>query len=154
MDDYSDNSSDFSGPFTNLKIVDKSKSNLSSIKKKPSSLAGSAIDADDLCWPSAGTKLRKLETKEDTGKRLEKMAGAVQTLLECIGEDVDREGLARTPLRYAKALMFFTKGYEQSISEIVNEAVFEEDYDDMIIVKDIAIHSLCEHHLVPFTGKV
>lgn len=114
--------------------------------------ANSSVDGDGLCWPSTGTKVRKEEL--DNTKRLEKMAGAVKTLLECIGEDQEREGLLKTPMRYAKALLFFTKGYEQSLWEVTNDAVFEEDHDEMVIVKNITIHSLCEHHLVPFTGTV
>lgn len=112
------------------------------------------VDGDGLSWPSIGAKERKQETEADRQVRMVKMTGAVKTLLECIGEDPNREGLLKTPARFAKALMFFTKGYEESLEQVLNEAVFEEDHDEMVIVRDIDIFSLCEHHLVPFTGKV
>ena len=82
------------------------------------------------------------------------MTDAVRTILECMGEDPDREGLVGTPLRYAKAMLFFTKGYQENIKDIVNNAIFHEDHNEMVIVKDIEVFSLCEHHLVPFTGKM
>ena len=76
-----------------------------------------------------------------------------KNLLQSIGEDVNREGLVKTPQRAAKAFQYLTKGYSDDITKIVNGAVFESDTDEMIIVKDIELYSLCEHHLLPFFGK-
>jgi GTP cyclohydrolase IA len=74
-------------------------------------------------------------------------------ILHAIGEDVNRDGLRDTPKRAAQALQYFTQGYHQSLAEIVEGALFECDADEMIIVKNIELYSLCEHHLVPFIGK-
>lgn len=102
------------------------------------------------------TQSRMNEKSEQTEQRLEKMRGAVRTLLECIGEDPDREGLQATPSRYAKALLFLTEGYQSDITTVLNGALFSHEGhgSEMVIVKDIEIYSLCEHHLVPFMGKV
>ncbi|KAI1087526.1 GTP cyclohydrolase I [Rostrohypoxylon terebratum] len=112
------------------------------------------IDFDGLSRPSRGTRERLEESSEQAAQRLEKMKGAVRTILECVGEDPDREGVLDTPARYAKAMLFFTKGYQQNVKDIVNNAIFHENHNEMVIVKDIEIFSLCEHHLVPFNGKM
>lgn len=83
-----------------------------------------------------------------------KVSSAVETIINEIGEDLSREGLVRTPLRVAKSYEFLTQGYDQDIEKIINDAVFEEKYDEMVIVKDIDFYSLCEHHMLPFFGKI
>ncbi|KAH7727244.1 GTP-Cyclohydrolase [Aphelenchoides avenae] len=82
------------------------------------------------------------------------MSKAYESIIRHVGEDTRRQGLVKTPERAAKAMLFFTKGYEENLDDILNEAVFDEDHDEMVIVKDIEMFSLCEHHLVPFIGKV
>ena len=81
------------------------------------------------------------------------MEGAVRALLAGVGEDPDREGLLRTPERVEKALRFLTKGYRENPKAVINDALFTVDYDEMVIIKDIDVFSLCEHHLLPFYGK-
>jgi GTP cyclohydrolase I len=101
-----------------------------------------------------GTRERLEESPEQAADRLTKISGAVRTILECIGEDPSREGLLGTPERYAKAMLFFTKGYQENVRDIVNDAIFHEGHNELVIMKDIEVFSLCEHHMVPFTGKV
>ena len=81
------------------------------------------------------------------------LAAAYQELLAGIGEDAGRDGLRDTPRRAANALAFLTRGYQQDLDEVVNEALFETDLDEIVLVKDIELYSLCEHHLLPFIGK-
>jgi len=77
----------------------------------------------------------------------------VRAILTAIGEDPDREGLQKTPERVARALSFLTSGYREDPDQIINDALFTEDYEEMILEKDIDFYSLCEHHLLPFHGK-
>ncbi|AIY15384.1 MULTISPECIES: GTP cyclohydrolase I FolE [Cellulophaga] len=76
-----------------------------------------------------------------------------KTIIEGVGEDVTREGLVKTPERAAKAMLYLTQGYQQDPVEILKGAMFKESYDDMVIIKDIELYSLCEHHMLPFFGK-
>src|SRR5215471_1727189 len=93
------------------------------------------------------------ETSRLEEKDLGKIANAYRELLDAIGEDPDREGLRRTPDRAARALEFLTQGYRQDLDQIVNGAVFESNASEIILVKDIELYSLCEHHLLPFIGR-
>lgn len=86
----------------------------------------------------------------DIQKRLEYHYGQI---LQLLGEDVNREGLVKTPERIAKAMQFLTKGYREDPVQIISSAMFREDYRQMVIVKDIDFYSLCEHHMLPFFGK-
>jgi GTP cyclohydrolase IA len=81
------------------------------------------------------------------------MEEQIRQLLRALGEDPDREGLQKTPQRVAQALSFLTRGYEMDPGQVINDALFSEDYEEMIVQKDIDFYSLCEHHLLPFFGK-
>ena len=85
---------------------------------------------------------------------LEELAAHYKGILELLGEDTEREGLQKTPLRVAKAMQILTRGYEQDANKVLTDALFEEKYNQMVIVKDIDFFSLCEHHMLPFYGKV
>ncbi|MCG8589306.1 MAG: GTP cyclohydrolase I FolE [Proteobacteria bacterium] len=82
------------------------------------------------------------------------LAGLIEATLKELGEDPGRDGLQRTPERVASALRFLTGGYDQDPHEILNNALFDVDYDEMVLVKDIEFYSLCEHHMIPFFGRV
>ena len=93
----------------------------------------------------------KIETWNS--ETVEEIASMYRRILKLIGEDPEREGLEKTPVRVAKALNFLTMGYNQNPCEIINSAKFKEDYKQMVIVKDIDLYSMCEHHMLPFYGK-
>jgi len=82
------------------------------------------------------------------------LEGLVTSVLKEIGEDPDRDGLERTPERVGRALRFFTRGYDQDPVEVLNDALFDVSYDEMVLVKDIDFYSLCEHHMIPFFGRI
>ncbi len=84
---------------------------------------------------------------------MENMEKHFTQIIQALGEDTNREGLKDTPKRAAKAMQFLTRGYHQTIEELVNGAIFTSDTDEMVIVKEIELYSLCEHHLLPFIGK-
>jgi GTP cyclohydrolase I len=96
-------------------------------------------------------RYQKIESYDE--KTVEKLAENYKSILSLIGEDPTREGLFDSPERMAKALLFFTQGYDQNPQEIIKDAMFEEDYKQMVVVKDIEIYSICEHHMAPFFGK-
>ena len=93
----------------------------------------------------------KIEQYDESNTR--NIAGLYKVILESVNEDPKREGLVKTPERAAKAIQFLTHGYNLDGTEILRGAMFQEDYRDMVIVKDIEVYSLCEHHLLPFFGK-
>lgn len=85
---------------------------------------------------------------------LEELAAHYKSVLTLLGEDPEREGLEKTPMRVAKAMQILTRGYSQDAHKVLTDALFKEDYDQMVIVKDIDFFSMCEHHMLPFYGKV
>jgi len=88
------------------------------------------------------------------GARLEDFENVIRRQLELIGEDPEREGLKKTPNRVAKALSWLTRGYELDPKEVIGDALFEEAHENMVMVRDIEMYSMCEHHMLPFFGKV
>jgi GTP cyclohydrolase I len=101
--------------------------------------------------PEAGVEV--MLRQEDTMSPTSPMQEAVRALLAGLGEDPGREGLDKTPERVEKALKFLTKGYGEDPKTVINDALFTVDYDEMVIIRDIDVFSLCEHHLLPFYGK-
>lgn len=94
------------------------------------------------------TELKRKPQSQETD-----LESLYEQIIENLGEDPNRQGLVRTPIRAARALEFLTSGYKQDLKKILNQAIFDEDYDEMVIVKDIEFYSLCEHHILPFWGK-
>jgi len=115
-------------------------------RKIPGDLTGKDSGLSDM-----ETSTNKQSAREEV---IPAIAASYRSILKQMGEDPTREGLLDTPKRAAKALIYFTHGYDLTISQVVKNAVFNEHTDEMVIVKDIDMFSLCEHHLVPFMGKV
>lgn len=105
--------------------------------------------ADDVFIPD----LEDMLLPGPNGEAIEKIAEHYRAILPLLGEDLEREGLTKTPRRVAESLKYLTAGYHQDIEQIIGDALFEEACDEMILVKDIEIYSLCEHHLLPFYGR-
>jgi GTP cyclohydrolase I len=100
------------------------------------------------------SNVKVMETKRAAAPEHEgEIAALVHSMLERLGEDPSRDGLVRTPMRAEKALKFLTSGYSMDIDKIVNGALFDVEYDEMVIVRDIEFFSMCEHHMLPFYGK-
>jgi GTP cyclohydrolase I len=97
------------------------------------------------------TGYKKIDQFND--KLVDSISDMYKNILTDVGEDAEREGLVKTPIRAAKAMQFLTQGYDLNPAEILRSAMFKEDYSQMVIVKDIEVYSLCEHHLLPFFGK-
>ncbi|NJN85476.1 MAG: GTP cyclohydrolase I FolE [Leptolyngbyaceae cyanobacterium SL_7_1] len=112
-------------------------------------------DADSVNFSIRPDRSRPTQEPKEppTEVSLEEMMAAVRTMLVGVGEDPDREGLVKTPKRVAEAMQFLTGGYQQSLEELVNGAIFDEGHNEMVLVRDINLFSLCEHHMLPFMGK-
>ena len=93
------------------------------------------------------------EPKEAKRPRLRAFRSEVRSILKAIGEDPDRQGLEKTPQRVETALRWLTRGYDVSVEDIIGDAIFNEDHEEMILVRDIEMYSLCEHHMLPFFGR-
>ena len=95
-----------------------------------------------------------MNPESDFREGLDELAAHYKEIISLLGENPDRAGLMKTPVRVAKAMQIFTRGYFQDPKKVIEDALFEEKYNQMVIVKDIDFYSLCEHHLLPFYGKV
>lgn len=103
---------------------------------------------------AGGCSFDIMDSDEGLREGLDQLAEHYKSIITLLGEDPEREGLLKTPVRVAKAMQLLTRGYSQDAHKVLTEALFEEEYSQMVIVKDIDFFSLCEHHMLPFYGKV
>lgn len=151
--------------------MDSTFSSIDDCERLPSSPLGSGSHGRNCSNGTGSTEIalksRYTTTKNSTaeegvdgdGKKKDKdavkdLADNYARLLDIVGEDVERPGLLKTPERAAKAMLFFTKGYHEKLEDVLNDAIFDEHHDEMVVVRDVEFFSMCEHHLVPFYGKV
>lgn len=120
---------------------------------KPKTLNGAITSGTANSLTSAVAEVAD-ENEKQSREKVEELSDAYARILSTVGEDLDRSGLRKTPDRAAKAMLFFTKGYHEKLEDVLNDAIFDEHHDGMVVVRDIEMFSLCEHHLVPFYGKV
>ena len=120
-----------------------------------SSAAHAARRLDDDDFGAADGAVLHLESRTSHAEAAPdaEFEGVVRRMLELVGEDPERDGLVRTPHRVAGALTWLTRGYEMDVADVVGEAVFEEAHENMVLVRDIELYSLCEHHMLPFFGR-
>ncbi|VDN10404.1 unnamed protein product [Dibothriocephalus latus] len=144
----------------NSSVSDYVKSSLESLtSNSPLGMCSEAGD-NEKAKPPQPSGLNVADAQRDidpTLKQLDRFSAlkdVYRDVLLCVGEDPDREGLIKTPERAARAMFYFTKGYEEHIGELLNDAIFDENHEEMVVVKDIEMFSMCEHHLVPFVGRV
>ncbi|XP_077447369.1 GTP cyclohydrolase 1 [Stigmatopora argus] len=127
------------------------------LKRPPAASQGPAAESGlrrSVSSVAESWKEEHTRSVEDNEISLPSLAEAYTTILRGLGEDPQRQGLLKTPWRAATAMQFFTKGYQETIIDVLNDAIFDEDHDEMVIVKDIDVFSMCEHHLVPIIGRV
>ena len=137
-----------------MTIVSSNSSNRSESSNNNGSNPLQSSLTDQVVRPDRNTHNGKAPMIKATSQAArEKMIEAVYTMLESVGEDPEREGLLKTPKRVAEAMQFLTSGYNQSLEDLVNGAIFDEGHNEMVLVRDINFFSLCEHHMLPFMGR-
>ncbi len=136
------------------RVSSNGSSNSESLSNNASNPLKSSLSEQVASRPDRNThngKAAQIKATSEAAK--EKMMEAVYTMLESVGEDPEREGLLKTPKRVAEAMEYLTSGYNQSLETIVNDAIFDEGHNEMVLVRDINFFSLCEHHMLPFMGR-